>query len=103
MALPSLSTAERQAALKKALDVRRQRAELRMKLKNGNMTLKQVLDKADDKIVGRMKVSSVLESLPGIGKVRAASILDELGISTSRRVQGLGVRQKEGLLKKVTK
>jgi DNA uptake protein ComE-like DNA-binding protein len=103
MALPSLSTAERQAALKKALEVRRQRAELRAKLKNGNMTLKQVLDKADDKVVGRMKVSSVLESLPGIGKVRAAAILDELGISTSRRVQGLGVRQKEGLLKKVTK
>lgn len=103
MALPTLSTQERQAALKKALEVRRQRAELRAQLKNGNMSLKQVLDRAEDKIIGRMKVSAVLESLPGIGKVRAASILDELGISPSRRVQGLGVRQKEGLLKKVAK
>jgi hypothetical protein len=103
MALPQLTTAERQAALQKALEVRRQRAEVRAKLKNGSMTLKQVLDKADDKIVGRMKVSAVLESLPGIGKVRASAILDELGISTTRRVQGLGVRQSEGLLKKVVK
>lgn len=103
MALPSLTTAERQAALKKALEVRRQRAEVRAKLKNGSMSLKSVLDKADDKIVGRMKVSAVLESLPGIGKVRARSILDELGISPTRRVQGLGVRQSEGLLKKVAK
>ena len=103
MALPQLSTAERQAALQKALEVRRQRAEVRAKLKNGSMNLKQVLDKAGDKIVGRMKVSAVLESLPGIGKVRASAILDELGISTTRRVQGLGVRQSEGLLKKVAK
>jgi len=103
MALPNLSTEDRQAALKKALEVRRQRAEVRAKLKNGSMNLKQCLDKADDKIVGRMKVSAVLESLPGIGKVRAAGILEELGISPTRRVQGLGVRQSEGLLKKVGK
>lgn len=103
MALPQLTTAERQAALKKALEVRRERAEVRAKLKNGSMNLKQVLDKAHDKIVGRMKVSAVLESLPGIGKVRATAILDELGISATRRVQGLGVRQSEGLMKKVAK
>jgi hypothetical protein len=103
MALPNLSKEDRQAALQKALEVRRQRAEVRAKLKNGSMSLKQCLDKADDKIVGRMKVSAVLESLPGIGKVRAASILEELGISPTRRVQGLGVRQAEGLLKKVAK
>lgn len=103
MGLPTLTTEQRQEALKKALEVRRQRAEVRAKLKNGSMNLKQCLDKADDKIVGRMKVSAVLESLPGIGKVRAASILEELGISSTRRVQGLGVRQAEGLLKKVAK
>jgi hypothetical protein len=103
MGLPTLTTEQRQEALKKALEVRRQRAEVRAKLKNGSMNLKQCLDKADDKIVGRMKVSAVLESLPGIGKVRAASILEELGISPTRRVQGLGVRQAEGLLKKVAK
>jgi hypothetical protein len=103
MALPILSKAERQAALQKALEVRRQRAEIRARLKNGSMNLKQCLDRAGDKIIGRMKVSAVLESLPGIGKVRARAILDELGISATRRVQGLGVRQSEGLLKKVAK
>ncbi|MFZ3062610.1 MAG: integration host factor, actinobacterial type [Actinomycetota bacterium] len=101
MPLPTLSTAERQAALKKALEVRRQRAEVREKLKRGSISLSQALSKADDKVVGRMKVSSVLESLPGIGKVRARTILDELGISQSRRIKGLGVRQREGLLKRI--
>ncbi len=103
MALPTLTTEQRQEALKKALKVRRERAEVRVKLKNGSMSLSQILSGADDKVIGRMKVSSVLEALPGIGKVRAAAILDELGISTTRRVQGLGVRQKEGLQKKVSK
>ncbi len=101
MPLPTLSTSERQAALKKALEVRRQRAEVREKLKRGSISLSQALSKADDKVVGRMKVSSVLESLPGIGKVRARTILDELGISQSRRIKGLGVRQREGLLKRI--
>lgn len=101
MALPQLSTSERQAALKKALEVRRQRAEIRIKLKNGSMGLSEVLGKAEDKVVGRMKVSSVLESMPGLGKVRSNSILSELGISASRRVKGLGVRQRDALLKRV--
>lgn len=101
MPLPTLSTSERQAALRKALEVRRQRAEVREKLKRGSISLSQALSKADDKVVGRMKVSSVLESLPGIGKVRARTILDELGISQSRRIKGLGVRQREGLLKRI--
>lgn len=101
MPLPTLSTSERQAALRKALEVRRQRAEVRGRLKSGSMSLSEALSKADDKVVGRMKVSSVLESLPGIGKVRARTMLDELGISPSRRIKGLGVRQREGLLKRI--
>jgi ribosomal protein S13 len=47
-----------------------------------------------------MKVSSVLESLPGVGKVRARKIMEELEISTSRRVRGLGAKQKDNLLDK---
>lgn len=101
MALPRLSTAERQAALRKALEVRRQRAGIRAQLKKGAMSLSEVLSKADDKVVGRMKVSSVLESMPGIGKVRSNSILNDLGISQSRRVKGLGVRQRDALLKRI--
>ena len=46
-----------------------------------------------DDTVGKMKVSAVLESLPGVGKVKAANIMEELGISETRRVRGLGSNQ----------
>ena len=36
-------------------------------------------------------------------KAKAAKIMDELGISATRRVQGLGVRQREQLLEALTK
>ncbi len=102
MALPKLSEAQRKEALKKALDVRKKRAKLREDLKSGRMKLADVLRNADDPVVGRMKVQSLLESLPGLGKVRAQKAMDEIGISSTRRVQGLGAKQKEALLKKLS-
>lgn len=99
MALPKLSDADRKKALQKALEVRKKRAELREKIKKGQVTLKEVFDMADDPVVGRMKVSALLQSLPGIGKVRAEKIMNKIGISPTRRVQGLGDKQKEALLK----
>jgi ribosomal protein S13 len=50
-----------------------------------------------------MKVSTVLESLPGVGKVRAQKIMEELDISATRRVRGLGSKQRELLLTKFGK
>jgi ribosomal protein S13 len=44
-----------------------------------------------------MRVSALLESMPGVGKVRAAGIMEELGISPSRRVRGLGANQAAAL------
>ena len=58
---------------------------------------------SDDPIASRMKVSTLIESLPGYGKAKAAKIMEELGISATRRVQGLGVRQREQLLEQLTK
>src|SRR6266498_980937 len=79
-------------------DARRKRAELKAQLKSGNLTLATVLDKEDDDTVGKMKVSSVLESLPGVGKVRARKIMEKHDISASRRIRGLGSKQKDALL-----
>jgi signal recognition particle GTPase len=88
---PSLSPDQRQAALEKAAAARRQRAELKEKLKMGSITLRELLDQsATDDVVGKMKVLAVLESLPGLGKVKARRLMDEVGISEARRVQGLG-------------
>lgn len=98
MALPTLTPEQRAAALEKAAEARKARAELKNKLKNGGTTLSQVLqDGQENDIVGKMKVSAVLESLPGVGKVKAAQIMDELGISETRRVRGLGSNQVSAL------
>ena len=101
MALPSLSDADRQAALKKAAEARQKRAELRASIKSGKTSFADVMKKADDPIVARMKVSTLLESLPGYGKAKAAKIMAELEISDSRRVQGLGARQREALMERL--
>jgi len=101
MALPNLSEADRKAALEKAAKARQARAELRQKIKAGSISFAEVMKKADDPIVARMKVSTLLESLPGYGKAKAAKIMDELEISESRRVQGLGARQREMLMAKL--
>jgi len=101
MALPNLSAAERKAALEKAAKARQARAELRLKIKDGTMSFADVMKKSDDPIVARMKVSALLESLPGYGKAKAAKIMDELEISESRRVQGLGARQREALMQRL--
>ena len=98
MPLPTLTPEQRQQALEKAAEARRKRAELKTQLKSGNLSLASVLDREDDETVGKMKVASVLESLPGVGKVRARKIMEKLDISASRRVRGLGSKQKDALL-----
>jgi transposase len=99
VALPQLSPEQRAAALQKAAEARKARAEVKDKLKHGGLSLAEVLDSAEsDDVVGKMKVSAVLEALPGIGKVRAVQIMEKFKIAESRRVRGLGDKQKSSLL-----
>ena len=100
--LPNLTPEQRKAALEKAAEARHARAELREKVKNGEVALKEVLD-SNDPIAERMRVSALIESLPGYGKAKAAKIMTELGISSTRRVKGLGARQREQLLEALSK
>lgn len=97
---PQLTEEQRKAALQKAAEARRARAELKEKLKMGSLTLKELLDQSGGSdIVGKMKVVAVLESLPGVGKVKARRTMEEIGISETRRVRGLGDQQRASLLK----
>ncbi len=65
----------------------------------GALTLAELLDQAEsDETVGKMKVLSVLESLPGLGKVKARRLMAAVGIAESRRLQGLGTKQRADLL-----
>jgi hypothetical protein len=98
MPLPTLTEEQRRQALAKAAEARKRRAELKERLKAGQASLRDVLNMRDDNIVAKMKVSAVLEALPGVGKVRARKLMERLDISTSRRVRGLGAKQKEALL-----
>lgn len=102
MALPQLTDEQRKAALEKAAAARHARAELREKIKKGEVSLASVLA-SDDAIASRMKVSALIESLPGYGKAKATKIMDELCISATRRVKGLGARQREQLLEVLSK
>lgn len=99
VALPQLTEEQRTAALEKAAAARRARAELKERLKRGGTSLAEVLETADnDEVLGKMKVSALLEALPGVGKVRAQQIMERLEIANSRRLRGLGERQRKALL-----
>ena len=98
MALPTLTPEQRAAALEKAAAARRARAALKVRLKASGVSLSDVLESGEtDEVVGKMKVVAVLEAMPGVGKVRAQKIMERLEISPSRRVRGLGAKQREAL------
>jgi hypothetical protein len=96
---PQLSPEQRQAALAKAAEARRVRAEVKNRLKIGSLSLPELLAEADENdTIAKIKVLAVLESLPGVGKVTARRKLDELGIAESRRLSGLGSQQRQALV-----
>lgn len=97
---PQLTAEQRAAALAKAAAARTARAEIKTRLKSGSMTLAQALD-SDDANVGKLKVVSLLESLPGVGKVKARRVMEDVGIAENRRVQGLGAQQRSALLEQL--
>ena len=94
MALPPLTPEQRQAALEKAAAARRERAEVKNRLKHSGASLNEVVQEGQkNPVIGKMRVSALLESLPGVGKVRAKQIMERLSISENRRVGGLGANQ----------
>jgi hypothetical protein len=96
--LPPLTPEQRAAALEKAAAARKARAEVKEDLKRQGTSIAEVLAAADtDDVIGKMRVSAVLESLPGVGKARAARIMERLEISPTRRVRGLGAKQRSAL------
>lgn len=97
MPLPTLTEEQRRQALAKAAEARKRRAEIKAQLKSGSLGLTEVLRTTTDEVLGKMKVSAMLEALPGVGKVRAHKVMEELGISPTRRIRGLGEKQKQAL------
>ena len=100
MALPPLTPEQRQAALDKAAASRRERAEVKNRLKNSGASIVGVLQEGQrNEVIGKMRVVDLLQSMPGLGKVRARQVMELLGIAASRRVRGLGTKQVAALEK----
>ena len=101
VALPPLTPEQRAAALEKAAAARQARAEVKNRLKYSQGSLAEVIEQGrTDDVLGKLKVSAMLESLPGVGRIKARAIMAEIGISESRRLRGLGPHQAEALIKR---
>ena len=98
MALPQMTEEQRAAALEKAKETRRKRAEVRENIKAGKLTAKKALAKRDDPIYGKIKVNQFIESFPGYGKAKAEKLMAEIGIAEGRRLSGLGEKQVAALI-----
>ncbi len=99
MALPPLTPEQRQAALDKAAASRRERAEVKNRLKHSGATLADVVEESrTNEVIGKMRVKELLQSMPGIGKIRAQQVMEKLKISETRRVRGLGAKQVAALV-----
>lgn len=99
MPLPELDADTRRAALEKAKQARRIRAELKQMLKAGEVRLTDVLARVEaNDALAKMRVVEVIEAMPNVGKVTAGRVMEELQIAPTRRLQGLGPRQREALL-----
>jgi hypothetical protein len=94
VALPPLTPEQRQAALDKAAASRRERAEVKNRLKHSGASIVEVLKQGQENdVIAKMRVIDLLQAMPGMGKVRARQMMERLNISESRRVRGLGANQ----------
>ena len=103
MALPSMTDEQRKENAHKAAVVRHMRAVVKHQLKHGEIDPVQLLnDKQDTDLIGRMRVYQFLKSCKGIGEITAHKIMDEVGIPGNRRIKGLGSRQYDELIRRLS-
>ncbi|MCB1246703.1 MAG: integration host factor [Acidimicrobiia bacterium] len=97
--LPEMTDEQRAAALERAAEARRTRAEIKQLLKTGSLTFQDVLDRAaEDDLVAGTKVKAVVGSMPHMGKIKTIRLLEEIGIHENRTIRGLTERQTSELL-----
>ena len=96
---PKLTDEQRRAALAKAAEARRVRAETKELLKTGSLRLSEVFDQAaTDRILAGIKVDRLIAAMPGVGRIKAKRLMESLGIAENRRIRGLGHNQKAALI-----
>lgn len=96
---PQLTDEQRRAALEKAAEARRVRAEVKELLKTGSLRISDLFQRAEsEEFIAGLKVESLIAAMPGTGKIKAKRLMESLGIAENRRIRGLGDRQKEALI-----
>lgn len=99
MNAPSRTPEQRAQALERALVVRQERALIRKRLKSGELTARQVLESCEENLAwGALPIRAFLTALPGVGSAKADAIMRDIDIAGSRRLRGLGDRQRLELL-----
>jgi hypothetical protein len=97
--LPEMTDEQRAAALARAGEARRKRAEMKHLLKSGSLSFSDVLDRAEeDDLIAGTKIQAVVVSMPHMGKVSTKRLLEEIGIADNRTIRGLGINQRKALL-----
>jgi hypothetical protein len=97
--LPEMTDEQRAAALARAREARRTRAEIKQLLKSGSLSFSDVLDRAEeDDLVAGTKIQAIVVSMPHMGKVSTKRLLEEIGIADNRTIRGLGSNQRKALL-----
>jgi hypothetical protein len=96
--LPEMTDEQRAAALERAALARRTRAEIKALLKTGSLTFTDVMERAaEDDLVAGTRVKAIVVSMPGMGKITTKRLMEEIGISETRKLKGLTPRQTKEL------
>lgn len=102
MAQPPQSTPEqRDAARAKANEVRQARAEIRERIKKGELSIADVFNNAGDPTYGKIRIKVLLGWVPGLGPVQVRKILEELDLDEKKYVRAFSERQRDALLSQV--
>lgn len=94
---------DRVAANRAAIAARRARAELKRRLRSGELSPLRVLGNAKSggsdstEPSATLRVTDFLQTLPSFGETKTARTLEQLEISPRKRLGGLGARQRERL------
>jgi len=94
---PERTQQQRMDALRRANDIRSERARLKERLRTGDMAIIEVL--SDPPLcVHTAKVLDLLLAVPKYGRVKANKVLERCRISPARTVNGLTPRQRKELV-----
>jgi len=94
---PERSQQQRMEALRRANDIRSERARLKERLRTGDLGITDVL--SDPPVcVHTAKVLDLLLAVPKYGRVKANRLLERCRVSPAKTVNGLTPRQRKELL-----